>query len=327
MKMFKRGVLCGAVLLGGSVPAMAVSPEQILEAPGPIGPLKGVLLPSTTKAIATVLIIPGSGPTDHDGNSPVGIKSSTYRLLAEGLAAQRVTTLRLDKRGMFLSAKAVADVNATRISDYAADVKAWVEVLRKQTGAPCVWVLGHSEGGLVAMVSKDQPGVCGLVLVSTAGRPLAQVLREQLKANPGSAAILPKALPAIDALEHGRHVDIKDPDPTLQGLFRPAIQDYVISLFSYDPHKLLAGYAKPVLIVQGQRDLQVSEQDARLLAQADPKAKLVLLPDANHVLKSVATPDLQANVATYGNPDLPLASGVVKSVAEFVAANSGAAAK
>ena len=327
MKGLVRGVLGAAVVLACVAPVLAAPGETVLEAPGPVGPLKGVLQRADSASTATVLIIPGSGPTDHDGNNPAGARPATYRLLAQGLAAQGVSSLRVDKRGLFMSAAAVADPNAVTIGDYADDVRAWVRVLREKTGVSCVWLLGHSEGGLVAMAARDDPGVCGLVLVAAAGRPIGDVLREQLKANPANAALLPPALSAIDALERGKHVDVPAGNPALQALFRPAVQDFLISMFSYEPAKLLAGYAKPVLILRGQRDLQVSERDARLLQQADPDARLVLLPDANHVLKPVATADRQANVAAYLNPDLPLAPGVVGSISEFLAGHRGVAAK
>ena len=119
-------------------------------------------------------------------------------------------------------------------------------------------------------------------------------------------------------MEAGKRVDTADMNPALLPLFRPAVQGFLISAFSYDPAKLLAGYGKPVLILQGQRDLQVREADAQALKLADPKATLVLLPDVNHVLKSVASDDMRANFATYGNSSLPLAPGVVESISDFL---------
>lgn len=299
-----------------------------MEAPGPTGPLKGMLLTPAIKSAPVVLIIPGSGPTDHDGNNPAGVQASTYRLLAEGLASRGVATLRIDKRGMFGSAAATPDANAVTITDYVVDVRSWVAVLRKQTGAPCVWVLGHSEGGLVAMAAaKEQTDVCGLVLVSTAGRPMGEVLRDQLQVNPANGPILSHALPVIDALEQGHRVDVGSMHPALQGLFNPTVQGFLISAFSYDPRRVLSGYSKPVLVLQGQRDIQVGEADARLLKQADPEANLVLLPNVNHVLKSVTSDDLGANIATYSNPGLPLASGVVEAIADFLIGKSDSAKK
>jgi hypothetical protein len=62
----------------------------------------------------------------------------------------------------------------------------------------------------------------------------------------------------------------------------------------------------------------VREADAQALKQADPTATLVLLPDVNHVLKSVSSDDVRANVATYGNSSLPIAPGVVQSISDFL---------
>jgi hypothetical protein len=99
-----------------STAALAASPSapvQIyVQAPGPLGPLKGTMLAPASGRLAMMLIIPGSGPTDRDGNNPLGVKAATYRLLAEGLAERGIGTVRIDKRGMFASAAAVADGNA-----------------------------------------------------------------------------------------------------------------------------------------------------------------------------------------------------------------------
>ena len=127
---------------------------------------------------------------------------------------------------------------------------------------------------------------------------------------------------SLASLEAGRHVDTTGMHPGLMPLFAPRIQNFLISLLSYDPARLLAGNDKPVLILQGQRDIQVSEQDARLLSAADPHASLVLLPDTNHVLKAVTSDDRAANIATYADPSLPLAPNVAATIADFVTSRS-----
>ena len=186
-----------------STAAVAASPptpvQTYVQAPGPLGPLKGTMLSPASGRLAMMLIIPGSGPTDRDGNNPLGVRGGTYRLLAEGLAERGIGSVRIDKRGMFASSAAVADANAVTIDDYVADVGAWIGVIRKETGVSCVWLLGHSEGGLVVLAAAQKlPDICGLVLVSTAGRPLGEVLRTQLRANPANAPILAQAMAAID---------------------------------------------------------------------------------------------------------------------------------
>jgi uncharacterized protein len=103
-------------------------------------------------------------------------------------------------------------------------------------------------------------------------------------------------------------------------LFRPAVQNFLVNVFSLDPAKLIAACGQPILILQGQRDIQVAVADAELLAQANPAAKLVLLPDINHVLKTVTSDDRRPNLATYVNPDLPLAPGVIDPIVNFIMA-------
>jgi hypothetical protein len=289
-----------------------------ITAPGPKGPLAGTLLDGGVKA-PVVMIVPGSGPTDRDGNNPLGVTAAPYRLLAEALAAKGVSSVRIDKRGMFGSKQAVADVNAVTISDYATDTHQWVAAIRERTGASCVWVLGHSEGALVALAAAQQPdGICGVILVSGAGRKLSDVIREQLRTNPANAPLLDSAMAALDSLERGRHVDVADMHPALQKLFAPQVQGFLIDMFRQDPAKLAASLKLPVLIVQGERDLQVSVADAQALAAAQPKAKLVLIDKMNHVLKDVDSNDRAANLATYADPALPVDPRLVDAIATFV---------
>jgi len=136
--------------------ATAASPAGVeVTISGPQGALAGTLLDPAKDAPA-ILMIPGSGPTDRDGNNPLGVKGGVYRQLAEGLAAKGVATLRIDKRGLFGSKAAVADPNDVTIAAYAADAHAWVDMLRAKTGRSCVWLLGHSEGSLVALKAAQE---------------------------------------------------------------------------------------------------------------------------------------------------------------------------
>ena len=297
---------------------LAAPAERPLTAPGPQGSLAGSLA-DAGKGTPVVLIIPGSGPTDRDGNNPLGVAAAPYRLLAEGLAKRGVSSLRTDKRGMFGSKPAIADANKVTIADYAADARAWVASARSATGAKCVWLLGHSEGALVALAAGQRPdGICGIITVSGPGRKLGAVMREQLKANPANAPILAPAFAALDSLEAGKSVDPAAIPAPLQPLFNAAVQPFLMDLLAQDPAKLAASLKVSLLIVQGDKDIQVGVADAKLLAAAQPKAELAVLSGVNHVLKVPAGDDRAANVATYADPSLPIAASVVEAIASTV---------
>lgn len=302
--------------------------QEELSAPGPMGALKGTLtLPSQHGPLPNwtpvFLIVPGSGPTDRDGNSPLGIAAAPYRLLAEALAERSYPSVRIDKRGMFGSADAVSNPNDATIASYAEDLLAWTNAIRKllpaEGGARCVIPIGHSEGGLVALAAMARmPDARALILIASIGRPLNEVIREQLRANPTNAPFLREAETTLAALKRGERVDAGAMHAALRPLFAPDVQGFLIDAMSYDPVALAAWVKVPVLVVQGTRDLQVNVADARNLANAAPDATLALVPGVNHVLKLVASDDPSANLATYANPDLPIASEVVDAVTTFV---------
>src|SRR5438045_3657301 len=245
----------GMILLVAAL--VAAQPlERAVTAPGPGGPLAGILVDAGNGS-PVVLIIPGSGPTDRDGNNPLGVKAGPYRLLANALAREGVSTVRIDKRGMFGSKRAVVDANRVRIADYARDTHSWISSIRRVTGAQCVWLLGHSEGGLVALTAAQRPaGICGVITVAAVGRKIGTVLRQQLAANPANAPYLGAANDAIEALEAGKRVDAASLPQPLRRLFAEDVQTLLIDLFAENPAALAAKLKVPLLIVQGDNDIQ-----------------------------------------------------------------------
>ncbi|VXB18544.1 alpha/beta hydrolase [Brevundimonas sp. G8] len=310
MSMLTPALLAAALLAG------PVSTEIAL--PALPAPLHGTLLaPDAPTAVAVIL--PGSGPTDRDGNSPLGVAASTYRLLAEGLAEQGIATIRIDKRGIAASAAAGPSEADLRFDAYAADARAWATEAASRAGLPCTWLIGHSEGALVALKAVEGGGdkVCGLILLAGAGRPAGVVIREQLE-NGLPDPLKAQAFAVLSELEAGRTV--ADTPPALAALFRPSVQPYLISWLPLDPAALLAACDGPVFIGQGTTDLQIGVTDAQALAAADPKATLKLWDGVNHLLKT-ASADRAANMATYADPALPLAPGVGEDVGAFIRAN------
>ena len=289
------------------------TPVELASAPAA---LHGTLLTPEGQTRAAAVILPGSGPTDRDGNSAqFGVRAGTYRLLAEGLAERGIATIRIDKRGIGQSAAAGGAEADLGFSTNIDDARAWIAEAATKTGQSCAWLIGHSEGALVALATaaKDDDKVCGLVLLSGAGRPAGVVLREQL--TPLPEPLKTRAYAVLSELEAGRAV--ADPPAELAAMFRPSVQPYLISWLALDPAQLAAAYDGAIFIGQGTTDIQVSAADAEAIKAAQPRATLVVWDGVNHVLKT-APADRAANVATYMDPALPLAPGVVEAVADFV---------
>jgi uncharacterized protein len=276
------------------------------------GDIFGTLtLPKNFSNGPVALIIAGSGPTDRNGNNP-SMKNESLRMLSYALANNAIASLRYDKRGIAESRESMKGESQLRFEDYIRDAEGWLDLLKKDKRFSKVVVIGHSEGSLIGMVAAYKHAD-GFVSVAGAGRSADKILKEQLSKQPQSVQDL--SFPVIDSLVKGKTVS--NVDPMLYSLFRPSVQPYIISWFKYDPQAEIKKLSIPVLVLQGTNDIQVSTEDAHLLAKANDHAQLVLIDNMNHILKTVQG-DRDANIATYTNPSLPINDTLVDAIVNFI---------
>lgn len=312
MKNTRNLIFAGLLLLAFLAETAAQPREEVVK----LGPVEGTLLvPASANPVPVVLLIAGSGPTDRDGNSPVGVQSDCYKLLVEGVAAQGVASLRYDKLGVGKSLVAGMKEDSLTFEQYITDAVAWVGYLAKDPRFSRVVIVGHSEGSLVGMVAAQRARVGAFVSLAGAGRPIDQVINQQVAAQP--EPIRQQVAEGLAKLKAGQRIE--NPSPLLASLFRPSVQPYMISWLRYDPAAELAKLTCPVLIAQGTTDLQVPESEADLLRKAQPQAQYLRLEGMNHVLKHAPATRAE-NLATYRQPALPLAEGLVAGIAAFVQA-------
>ena len=281
----------------------------------PSGTLVGTMdLPSGKGPWPVVLFIAGSGPTDRDGNSE-SLKNDCLKQLGQSLAKRGVVALRYDKRGVGASVAAGADESKLSIAIYADDAAAWIKKLRADKRFTKVVVLGHSEGSLVGILAAKQAPYGALISIAGAGRELGAVLRDQLKQNL-PAELDSKATAILAELEAGRTVT--DVPPLLMTLLRPSVQPYLISWLKYKPAKEIVSLTVPILVVQGTSDLQVSVDDAKLLAGNNRRATLAIVENMNHVMKRTTEKTVLGQMQCYSDPAFPIEPRLVDAVEAFL---------
>jgi len=296
-------------------PAVAVESSYLihsgtLELGGTLTVPRGV-----TKPVPVVVIIAGSGPTDRNGNSQMGIRPNSYAQLAWRLADRGIASLRYDKR-VLAATRGTVDISKLTLEDFAADARAAAESLARDNRFSRVLLLGHSEGSALALLAaRSGPPVAGVISVSGLGRPLGTVLREQLSRQFDSTTLVRYDTAMAQYL---RGETPKDVPPPLTVLFVPINLTFMRSLMTFDPSAAVRAVRQPVLIVQGGRDLQVRVADAERLHAARPDATLVVVPLANHVLKEASDTTLAGQTGTYQNPAIPIMPDVVSGIADWI---------
>lgn len=298
----------------------AYSMEKEITLTTKTGNLYGTLLTpdNNPQKEIVALFICGSGPTDRDGNSlPLGMVNNSIKYLAEDLYNSGIPSLRYDKRGIAKSAEAMVSEDVLRFNTYSDDARDWIELLAKDYKQ--VVIIGHSEGAMLGiMASIDNPKVVSLVLLSGCGRAADLVLKEQL-ANQGGAMLkmtTDMAFPIIDSLKQGRTVS--DVPQAFYALFRPSVQPYLISWFAVDPVVEIQKVTVPILIVQGDKDIQISVEDAELLHQASKNSTKIIIPNMNHVFKWCETMDNEVQMPLYSNPTLKNVPQLSECIIEFI---------
>ena len=285
-----------------------------------------LVVPSGDGPFPAVVMVAGSGPTDRDWNTPLLIGTNgSARLLAEAFARAGLASLRYDKRASGPRAREVVMAMIGRVSmqshldELAAAVRHLASDPRVRRDR--IFIVGNSEGTLHAinysLHHTDLP-LAGLVLIAPPGRSIGAVARSQIAAQvaplPEGEAIMSLYDAAVVRFEAGLPVDADPSLPPgiqglLQGLSAPVNLPFPRQLWITDGAQLLPQVQVPVLVVIGQKDIQVDwradGQPLQLAAAGLTDVTFAFPEHANHVLKHEARPrsELGGQVAATYNAD------------------------
>lgn len=260
-----------------------------------------------------VILIAGSGPTNRNGNSGM-TQNNCLKFLAENLACQDIAVFSYDKRIIAMVTSGKVDEKTLRFEDFINDASDVVTYFKSQNKFSKIIIAGHSEGSLIGMVACLK-NCDGYISIAGAGRTIDEVLNQQYSEQ--YHAFSKEVSEKLALLKAGKTFDFTSKNPLLYSLFKPDLQEYLISWIKFNPQDEIKKVKVPTLLINGKKDIQVSIEDANLLKQAKPDATLVLIDDMNHIFK-VIKGDLAENKASYSDPKLPISNELVKTITDFV---------
>jgi hypothetical protein len=274
--------------------------------------LPGTLtVPVGTGPFPAAVLVHGSGPNDRD--ETVG-GAKVFKDLAEGLASRGIVVLRYEKRTLHYRARLAGSANFTVQEETVDDAAKAIALVRTQAevNGARVFLIGHSLGAYLAPRIAERDGkLAGMVLMAGNVRPIEDLMVEQVvyMGITGRPLENAKALQAkVKKLEAG-----DEDSPALGGV--PVA--YWLDLKQYDPAAAAKKLGLPMLILQGERDFQVTMADFAGWKTAVGSAKGVVMisyPTLNHLFVAGEGKSLPTEYAKPGH----VAAAVIEDIAKFI---------
>jgi len=273
--------------------------------------INGTLLtPISSEKYPLIIIIPGSGPTDRDGNNAM-MKNNSLKFLAETLTTKNIATYRFDKSALSYSKEEIEKLDTLTFDTFIQEAKSVINYFKKNEKFSKIIVAGHSQGSLVGMIAS-QNKVDGFISLEGAGRSIDEVLVEQIELQ--APFLKDETQKIVTELKKGNTVD--EFNPMLTSLFNKKIQPFLISWIKYNPQEEIAKLAIPILIINGSKDIQVKVIDAELLHKAAPNSELFIIENMNHIFKEIKG-DLNENMQSYNDSKLPIMQNFSDKISTF----------
>lgn len=260
--------------------------------------LAGTLtVPENDIPLPCVIMVHGSGAQDRDGNIS-GFNTQIFKYIAEYLAQRGIASLRYDKRGC---GKSEGDFQIAGLSDMVDDACSAVDFISDQSNqidSKKIYVLGHSEGAVLAPeIAAKRKKIAGILMLCASLRSFEE---DGIK----NAEVLNRDLDKITGLK-GKLARLlfytKDPLKTMTNLrkkventkakrmwvsFTRVSTKFYRETFNYDVKYFLKNNMHPILAIGGQKDFQCHPDDTLLISEISPgKTEVYIIENMDHTLR------------------------------------------
>lgn len=274
--------------------------------------INGTLLsPNSTEMIPLVILIPGSGPTDRNGNN-ISMKNNSLKFLAEDLAKENIAVYRYDKSVLSFTKEDQEKIDSLTFDTFIQEAQSVISYFKNTNKYSKIIVAGHSQGSLVGMIAA-QNNTDLFISLEGAGRTIDEILVEQIGVQ--APFLKEETQRVLTELKAGKIVE--DFNPMLISLFNKSVQPFLISWIKYNPQNEIKKLTIPVLVINGTKDIQVGISDAELLHEASKNSNMEIIEGMNHIFKEIKG-DMNENMLSYTNPDLPIMKILTEIISTFI---------
>jgi len=289
--------------------------HEVVVGDGPLAVPGTLTVPRAGGPFAAAILLSGGGPFDRDGTAgPL----KPLKDLAWGLASRGIASLRFDKVSAVhpeVLAEMLEFTAADEYLPYARD--AFRQLHRNpEISSDRIHVVGHSMGGKMApRVAEAEPGIAGLVLLAADAVPMQRAVVRTVRHLVSLGAIPAAAVAAVEQqAANVERDDLSSSTPT-EDLPLGYSGAYWLDLRSYDPVATAGRLDRPMLILQGGRDYQVTEADDLALWRAGlgdrPDVDIRVHAADNHMFAPGTGPSTPAEYSTPANVDPAVVDDIV----------------
>lgn len=269
-----------------------------------------LITPYSDLKVPLVIFIMDAGVINRDGNDHMS-KGDTFKKLSYILAKKGIASFRYDKRLFKLNRLGIKE-HEILFDHFVIDVKSIINYFNKNDTYTKVIIAGHGQGSLVGMLAATE-NVDGFISIAGNAQSIDDVILEQLsKQAPGLDKSA--ALAFRDLKENGRAFTY---DPALESIFRVNLQPFMKSWVQHNPSELIQELTVPIMIVHGDKDIQVELSEAEKLKDKAPEATFLIIPKMNHILRKIEGGRLE-NYKSYNESHREIMPAFIDGITNFV---------